>query len=294
MIIVEIEQGSPEWHSLRRTKIGASDCPGLLGKSPYKGNTPYGIWRSKVLGDESEVTPAMRRGSELEAEARDILINRVGLKFMPAVVVSSERSWQMASLDGLSDNREFLLEIKCPGQRVLGEIFKGDEIVLPEYYEWQVQHQLAVTGCKEAILFMYDGTNGIDIRILPDQVMIDELIRVEKDFWFKNVMEMEPPELQKGDYVERIDQEWLKLAQDRRSLLESMKALLGLEEANKQALIALAGDRPSTGGGVTMYKIPGRSTVDYKSIPILQDVDLTPYTKKGKEFWTVRVDKEKE
>lgn len=293
MILKNLEQGSDAWLEFRRSHIGGSDCAAILGKSSYKGHTPYSVWRSKVLGENTFATPAMRRGTELEPIAREMIVKKSGLNFTPAVAVSEDRPWQMASLDGLSEDQSILLEIKCPGEKTLFRMFTGDEIVIPDDYTWQIQHQLAVTGCKEAILFIYDGTNGLDVRILPDPVMIEQLILEETNFWYSHVIEFNPPKLEKGDYVERIDEEWTKLAQERAYLQDSIEHLQALEKRNREALISLSKDHPSTGAGVTLYKTAGRTTIDYKSIPLLEDIDLTPYTKRGKEFWTIRMDKEK-
>jgi putative phage-type endonuclease len=111
------EQGSPAWHELRRTKIGASASPALLGLSPYK--TGADVFREMVLGEVGYINKAMVHGSNTEQEARDYF-NKINpnLAFRPAVVVSEEYDIMMCSLDGINETNTTILEIKVPGEKV--------------------------------------------------------------------------------------------------------------------------------------------------------------------------------
>ena len=284
MMLLNLDQRSSEWHVLRRSKIGASDCPAILGKSPYKGHTPYGIWKNKVIGEEVQVTSAMQRGSDLESEALAKVCETLGYEFKPVVALSSEKSWQMASLDGYNADRNTLIEIKCPGAKTLASLSNGN---IPENWIWQIQHQLSVTGCEEAVLYAYDGESGMLFSIVPDEEKIHELLKAEERFWFKNVIEMEPPELLKGDYVERNDEKWAQLAQDRLLIQGRMKDLEALEKANREALIALADGASSEGAGVKLTKYFTKGRIAYESIPLLEGLNLDVYRKAGKESWRI-------
>jgi putative phage-type endonuclease len=284
MITVSVEQGTVEWHSLRRSKIGASDCPAILGKSHYKGHTAYSIWRSKVLGEEAEVTAAMQRGKDLEAEALKAACDTFKCEFRPIVAVSTTHPWQMASLDGFNDERGTVIEIKCPGEKVFNSIEKGD---IPENYMWQIQHQLAVTGVWEGILYAYNGTRGVFITIMRDESMIEELIEAEHNFWFNHVLKFDPPKLQKGDFVERNDEKSIKWAQAGVSIAESRKYLDELEEAHRAEGIALCEGVSSIVGGVKVTKVFTKGRIDYEAIPLLKDIDLEKYRKPGRESWRI-------
>ena len=67
MRLLNVVQNTPEWYALRRTKIGASDCSGILSKNPY--TTPLRIWRQKIFDDKEEVNGDMQRGIDLEEKA---------------------------------------------------------------------------------------------------------------------------------------------------------------------------------------------------------------------------------
>ncbi len=283
MITIQVEQGTVEWHSLRRSKIGASDCPAILGKSHYKGHTAYSIWRSKVLGKEAEVTSAMKRGKDLESEALQVVCDTLRYEYTPAVAVSTDRPWQMASLDGFNAERNTLIEIKCPGEKVYSSLGKGD---IPENWMWQIQHQLAVTGCESAVLYAYNGTDGLFFSIVPDEEKIHELIQAEHNFWFNHVLKVDPPELQKGDF-ERNDEKAIKWAQAGVSIAENRKYLDELEKAHRAEGIALCEDVSSIVGGVKVTKVFTKGRIDYESIPLLKDVDLEKYRKPGRESWRI-------
>ena len=44
--MIELEQGSPEWLSWRRTVITATDASVIMGNNPWE--TPYSCWQRKL------------------------------------------------------------------------------------------------------------------------------------------------------------------------------------------------------------------------------------------------------
>src|ERR1700687_1609005 len=135
-----MEQGTKEWHNLRRTKIGASDAPVIMGVSPWK--TAYELYLEKMMGTEQEVSASMARGTALEEAARERFQDKTGILMMPQVVLSKEREWQMASLDGISFDGTSILEIKHAKKEIFEMAVQGE---LPDYYMIQVQHALDTT-----------------------------------------------------------------------------------------------------------------------------------------------------
>jgi hypothetical protein len=74
-----------------------------------------------------------------------------------------------ASLDGRTLAGDRLLEIKCPFKGRESTLWRSvEEGRLPEHYQWQVQHQLMVTKAEAADLFVFDGTEGIQLEVAPD------------------------------------------------------------------------------------------------------------------------------
>ena len=128
MKYIDVEQGSPEWHELRRTKIGASNSPAILGISPYK--TKNDVFNEMAFGEKPFINKAMSRGSLLEEEARTYLnnLNPFHIEdniFTPAVIVHDTMEFIMASLDGINKSETMILEIKCPGEKVYEQCALG-------------------------------------------------------------------------------------------------------------------------------------------------------------------------
>src|SRR3982751_196488 len=65
LILADIRDGREGWLALR--KIGGSDAAAILGKSPYRGHTPYRVWAEKTgILPVRAPTEAMEIGSLLE------------------------------------------------------------------------------------------------------------------------------------------------------------------------------------------------------------------------------------
>jgi len=188
MKFVDVEQGSFEWHALRRTKIGASSSPSLLNLSPYK--TPVDVYNEMVFGEKGYVNAAMQNGTDKEGEARDYFNSIIPTpgeqyKFSPAVVVSEEYDFLMASLDGINASHNVILEIKVPGQKVYEQCFLDN---VPIHWEYQIQHQLAVTGLDLAILFVYRSpTDNVIVRYPRDEKKIAEIVAACQKFEEENL-----------------------------------------------------------------------------------------------------------
>src|SRR5437868_6368908 len=162
--ICRLVQGSAEWREHRRKHRNASETPIVLGVSPWQ--TPYALWQVKLGLVELEITPAMLHGTELEPQARAAYEALTGNVMQPLVIVDGEYS---ASLDGIQLDGERVLEIKCPFKGRDSTLWKTVEAGrLPEHYQWQVQHQLMVTKAEVADVFVFDGTEGIQLEVTPD------------------------------------------------------------------------------------------------------------------------------
>src|SRR5689334_6309347 len=135
-------QNTSEWLEMRRNKIGASDAPVIMGVSPWK--TPFQLWEEKLgIGKEKETTASMRRGIDMEEEARQKFEELTGHIVFPKVMFHPDYEYLMASLDGIDMDHKVAVEIKCPGREDHECAMDG---VVPEKYKPQLQHQLEVTG----------------------------------------------------------------------------------------------------------------------------------------------------
>ena len=195
MKIINLEQGSKEWLSWRKTVITATDCSCIMGSNPW--TTAYKCWQRKLgLIPEQESNEAMERGKRLEPEARTQFIERYGINMTSEVVESTEFDFLGASLDGISEDGSAILEIKCGGSK-LHQMALNQEI--PQYYLDQIQHQLLVTGASRCFYYSYDGHNGICIEVLPDTEFKARFMPKAREFW-RCIAFNESPPLQDSDY----------------------------------------------------------------------------------------------
>ena len=178
--IVELEQGSPEWHEWRSDGIGATNAKVAMGKHGKGFNR---LLRVKAgLEEESDYqNVAMILGSELEPEARTKYIARTGTMVKPVCVQSTKHKWLRASLDGLTEDHSGVVEIKC-GARVYEIV--DETASIPDYYCAQTQHILAVTGLWSLDFWCHwPGSPDLLVNVLRDDDYIKNLLEKEADFW---------------------------------------------------------------------------------------------------------------
>lgn len=277
-----MEQNTQEWLDFRRTKVGASDCPAILGLSPYK--TPYQVWEEKVFGVDTFKNAGMLRGQALEEKAREEFERISGVAVMPKIMVSKERDWQMASFDGVSFEGDTFVEIKCPNKEVHGMALKGK---LPDHYMAQMQHQLAVMNVKMGFYFSFDGSRGAVVEVPKDEKYIDMINEVESTFYHEYMVTKSAPPMGNEDYVHREDSAWVELANEWAELSRYIKSLEASEEEIRAKLIALTNGQSTRGAGIRLTRSICKGAVDYKKIPELLGVDLEPYRKGSFEKWVL-------
>jgi len=278
--IINLDQGCVEWKSLRKTKICSSDASVIMGVNPYK--TLLQLYLEKTSDYEQHVTAAMRRGTELEPIARELLTVTTKIDFIPAVYV---KGWQMASLDGISQDGNMICEIKCPGEKTHSIARKG---LIPDIYYPQIQHQMHVCDAEKCMYVSFDGIEIFIVECERNEEYIAEMVKKEHEF-YQMLLNKTPPE----EYVNMTDNLWLMYAQN---LISLSKTISGLEEQQKiykDALIALAKDSNCQGGGVKLKKIKRKGNIDYESIPELKGVDLNKYRKEQTESWRFEYEKDR-
>lgn len=286
---INLVQGSPEWLEFRRTKIGASDAPIIMGESPWK--TPFELYSDKIYGVENFRNRAMQRGVNLEPLARKVFEETTAFELTPPMVVQSDEfDWMIASLDGINEESKIIVEIKCPGAKDHGIAKEGK--IPPKYYP-QLQHQLAVTGYKQLYYFSFkDADDFASIICERDQVYIDKLIEAEKVF-VECLRANIPPKSSKDDYIEETNEHFIDLAEDYFQLQENIDELnYHLTQAQKEQeeikdqLLLLSGGRRCKGGGIRINQVIRKGTIDYGAIAELKHIDIEKYRRPATTYWT--------
>lgn len=279
MKTLDLPIGSKEWLDYRRGKIGSSDASVIMGTNPWK--TPYKLWKQHIEGTQDAVNPAMKRGLELEPIARDMFIRETGIAMTPNIVVNEDREWQFATLDGLSDHGDIIVEIKCGNNSLHEMAMKG---VIPPYYFCQIQHQIAVCKPKKAY---YCSFNGQEIKILevtPDEKFAEDLITKEEKFW-KLLTAKEAPPLTDSDYEIVEHARGSQLLQEYMELAEQEKAIKQRRDDLKNELIGLGPQRNFMINSTKIYQAQNTS-YDF-NLMREAGIDLDRYKKLSKPYWVI-------
>lgn len=156
---INLEQRSEQWKQWRRSGFGASEIHALMAQSP---KSLSALQAEKAGQGRDYQSEAMRRGIELEPEARKMYCAEVGVEVHPLCVQHKKHAWARASLDGISDDRKQVVEIKC-GEGIYEQARDGE--ISPQYRA-QLQHILFVTGLETIDYWCYSpGKKGILIKV---------------------------------------------------------------------------------------------------------------------------------
>jgi len=179
MIIETFEQGSPEWFDARVGIPTASEFKKIVTSTGAKSKSAdkyrYQLACERILGKCTETieTAAMRRGIEMEPEAREYLEFTMGV-VIPQVGICyyDEHKAYSCSPDGLGDAIGY--EIKCPNMETHAEWLSVG--TLPTKHVQQVQGCMAVTGFEEWIFCSYyPGLPDLTLTIKRDEAFITKL-----------------------------------------------------------------------------------------------------------------------
>ena len=276
--IINLVQGSPEWHEHRRLNRNASESAAILGISPWV--SPYQLWLLKTGRAKPEANAAMRHGTALEPAARAAYEDRTGHVMQPLVLQDGAYS---ASLDGITLDGELVVEVKCPVRGRHSKLWQEIEAgQTPGHYAVQIQHQLMVSGAAAAHLWVYDGTDGLLLLIPRDDVTM-AAIREGWDMFQPFLDEDRPPPLTDADTVQRLDEGWAQAAQRYSQAKQVAQASDEALERAREALVALAKHPREQGAGVAVTRFWKTGSVDYKKVPALQGIDLERYRGKSRE-----------
>lgn len=173
-------QRSEAWKDWRRDKIGSTCAASIMGC----GFKAIGeLWEEKLgLRPPQEENAAMVKGVTLEEEAREAFEKETGLAVFPMVCVLKGYDWCVASLDGMTMEKDAAVEIKCPGLSSFSKMKKNG---IPDYYIAQLQHQMLVTGLEEMYFYAYCVMDGMD----PAQTFITKVFR--DDAYIENLLDRE-------------------------------------------------------------------------------------------------------
>lgn len=284
---IHLEQGSQEWLEYRKTRIGASDAAVIMGLSPW--SSPFDLYMEKVEGIEKTQTYAMKRGQELEAEAREYFENLLGVRFRPAVFQHDKYDWMMASLDGISEDGKIWIEIKCPSS--ITSHIKAMNGEIAEYYKAQMHHQKECVPTLERGIFCswYDGSGEV-IELEKDTEFTKRMLKEEKKFYDCMVNKSPPDSNKKQEFFLETSDEFLNISEKYKELDLSIKMMTEEKAIIRERLIEIAADRDIKGNGIAISKKMTKGVIDYKSMPNAFRDEIEKFRSAPAESWTIRID----
>ena len=184
-----------DWLEYRRKGIGGSDAAVVCGISRYK--TPVELWLEKTNQvPHQEAGEVAYWGTLLESVVRDEFTKRTGIEVqqLHQILQSEQYPFMLANLDGICEHPDLG---RCGFEAKTATAYKASEWEdkIPDEYQLQIQHYMAVTGFKGFYIAVLIGGNSFKWKFIErDEELIAMLIKLESDFW-EHVTSCVPPPL---------------------------------------------------------------------------------------------------
>jgi putative phage-type endonuclease len=181
----------------RRQGIGGSDAAAVVGLSRYK--TPVDVYLQKLgLAPDDEESEAAYWGNVLEAVVASefVRINNELFKHSGDLIKSKKYPWMIANVDRLLSHKNAVLECKTASAYKSGEWGEENTDEMPDEYLLQCAHYRIVTNCDYvALAVLIGGQTYRQYKYEKNTTLEERLIEKEYDFWHKNVLASEPPQI---------------------------------------------------------------------------------------------------
>lgn len=283
-----IKQNTEEWLKWRSNGIGASDAPIILGLSKFK--TPLQLWEEKTgLVEPVDCENfAMQRGSAMEKTARDFYKQDSGIfDSEPVCATHPFEPFLRASLDGWSESKQIIAELKCLGDSDNHK--NAAEGLIPPEYMAQVQYQLYVKKAIQAHYYSFNGISGNLVNVYNDVKFQNEIIEEVRHFWHLVQKKIAPP-FSDRDYKPIESRTTLCLIEKyRQAHQREIEAAIEAKAIRAQIVERLDHTRHKA-PGIKIFQTT-RYKINYKKIPELEGVDLDEYRSAPNVSYTFRTEK---
>jgi len=183
-----------DWLEHRKLGIGGSDASVVCGINRYK--SAVELWMDKTGQlPYQEAGEAAYWGTQLEPFVRAEFTKRTGIEVMykNELLQSEEHPFMLANLDGICEVPDVgtcIFEAKTASAYKSGEW----EDSIPDEYQLQIQHYMAVTGYTGTYIAVLIGGNSFRWKFVErDEELISMLIELEADFWDYVRLRTPPP-----------------------------------------------------------------------------------------------------
>ena len=182
-----------EWLKYRKQGIGGSDAGAVCGLNPYR--TAIQVYYDKTSDSIEDVdNEAMRQGRELEEYVARRFCEASGKKVRRANVMyyDEKNPFMLADVDRMIVGENAGLECKTASP-YSEERWRDDKI--PLSYQLQCYHYMSVCNADSwYIAVLIYGRDFKYYRLERDDEGIENLIRIEKEFWNEYVLKQVIPD----------------------------------------------------------------------------------------------------
>lgn len=162
MKIIELVQGSPEWHEHRAKARNASEAPAMLGFSKHTSRSE--LLRQKATGIAKEVDAHTQRrfdkGHIAEAAARPNVEAKFEEDLYP-VTATSDDGYLSASFDGITEDEDRFWENKVFNQDLAKYI--DQHMDLPDTHWPQIEQQCIISNNEHGLFTLATESGDISL-----------------------------------------------------------------------------------------------------------------------------------
>lgn len=228
-----------EWLELRRRGLGGSDAAAAAGVSRWKSRVT--LWADKLgrLAPIEQNEPMLwgKLHEPTLFERFKTLHPELDVRRVEATLQHPDHPWMLANVDGVFRDalgHSGLLEIKTAGHWMARHWEDG----IPDDYQLQVQHYLAVLGpeFRYAIVPVLIGGNHYEERVVyRDDERIAWLIEQERELWGYVEREEMPPIDGHDSTAATLAEMWADASDDCITLPTSAAELIRIREEAMEA-----------------------------------------------------------
>lgn len=192
-----------EWLRYRKQGIGGSDAGAICGLNPYV--SPIAVYMDKTEDVINNIdNEVMKQGRDLENYVAQRFMEATGLKVRRSnfIYVHKEYPFMLANIDRMIVGENIGLECKTASPYSINKWKDGE---IPSHYLIQCYHYMAVTGAEAwYIAVVIFGNEFKYIKIERDEEIIENLIKIEKDFWNNHVLPRIIPEPDGSESADKL------------------------------------------------------------------------------------------
>lgn len=189
--VLTAEANTTEWLRARKNILGASEVACVLGLSRYKSR--LAIYLDKLTNSiRDDMSEWQEWGHRLENAIAEWVQDTQRMQVLPSpgLIRSTEFDWLGATPDRINEHGE-PIELKTSDRFMADDWADGP----PANYVIQVMVQMIVLGARRGYLAVLHGGNRPEFHTIEwDQVVVDQIIDITREFWVGNVLAKIAPE----------------------------------------------------------------------------------------------------